>query len=114
MSPFPLVKSLRIYPIYIGYLNSIRHHIKKGTLRDHQLVRRKNCREGMRRRTQNQLQLVLIIDHDTLSWLLVYYKSLLSVLVSVPLPPLFQTPSYGPDSVRYTFLLLLINKLIKI
>ena len=28
---FPLVKSLRIYPIYIGYLNSIRHHTKKGT-----------------------------------------------------------------------------------
>jgi hypothetical protein len=27
---FPLVKSLRIYPIYIGYLNSIRHHAKKG------------------------------------------------------------------------------------
>ena len=26
-----LVKSLRIYPIYIGYLNSIRHHTKKGT-----------------------------------------------------------------------------------
>ena len=26
-----LVKSLRIYPIYIGYLNSIRHHSKKGT-----------------------------------------------------------------------------------
>ena len=24
-------KSLRIYPIYIGYLNSIRHHAKKGT-----------------------------------------------------------------------------------
>jgi hypothetical protein len=26
-----VVKSLRIYPIYIGYLNSIRHHTKKGT-----------------------------------------------------------------------------------
>jgi hypothetical protein len=26
-----LVKSLRIYPIYIGYLNSIRQHAKKGT-----------------------------------------------------------------------------------
>ena len=38
-----IAKSLRIYPIYIGYLNSIRHHTKKGTLRDHQLVRRKNC-----------------------------------------------------------------------
>ena len=30
-----------IYPIYIGYLNSIRHHTKKGAERDHQLVRRK-------------------------------------------------------------------------
>ena len=31
LKTFPLVKSLRIYPIYIGYLNSIRHHTKKGT-----------------------------------------------------------------------------------
>ena len=38
---------------------------------------------GMRRKTESQLQLVLIIDHDTLSWLLVHYKSLLSVLVTV-------------------------------
>ena len=29
--------------IYIGYLNSIRHHAKKGAQLDHQLVRRKNC-----------------------------------------------------------------------
>ena len=28
---FPLVKSLKIYPICIGYLNSIRHRAKKGT-----------------------------------------------------------------------------------
>jgi hypothetical protein len=27
--------------IYIGYLNTIKHHTKKGTFRDHQLVRRK-------------------------------------------------------------------------
>ena len=27
----PLVKGLRIYPMYIGYLNPIRHHTKKGT-----------------------------------------------------------------------------------
>jgi hypothetical protein len=32
---------------------------------------------------KGQLQLVLIIDHDPLSWLLVHYKSLLSVLVTV-------------------------------
>ena len=30
--------------------------------------------------TESQLQLVLVIDHDTLSSLLVHYKSLLSVL----------------------------------
>ena len=27
----PSGKESRIYPIYIGYLNSIRHHTKKGT-----------------------------------------------------------------------------------
>jgi hypothetical protein len=38
----------------------------------------------MRRRTVSQLQLlVLIIDHDTLSWLFVHFKSLLSVLETV-------------------------------
>jgi len=37
----------------------------------------------VRRRTESQLQLVLIIDHDTLSWLLVHYKSLLSVLETI-------------------------------
>jgi hypothetical protein len=37
----------------------------------------------MRRRPENQLQLVLIIDHGTLSWLLVHFKSLLSVLETV-------------------------------
>jgi hypothetical protein len=31
--------------------------------------------EGIRNRTESQLQLVLIIDHDTLSWLLVHFKS---------------------------------------
>jgi hypothetical protein len=33
--------------------------------------------------TESQLQLVLIIDLDTLAWLLVHYKSLLSVLETV-------------------------------
>jgi len=37
----------------------------------------------MRRRTESQLQLVLFIDHDTLSWLFVHFKSLLSVLKTV-------------------------------
>ena len=44
---------------------------------------RERERERLRRKSESQLQLVLIIDHDTLSWLLVHYKSLLSVLVTV-------------------------------
>jgi hypothetical protein len=41
-------------------------------------------RESMRR-TESQFQIVLIIDHDTLSWLFVHFKSLLSVLEPVQL-----------------------------
>ena len=33
-------------------------------------------RERERERAESQFQLVLIIDHDTLSWLLVHFKSL--------------------------------------
>jgi hypothetical protein len=56
---------------------------KKNTERERERERKKRGGRGGRRRTESQLQLVLIIDHDTLSWLLVHYKSLLSVLESV-------------------------------
>ena len=40
-------------------------------------------RERERERAPTQLQLVWFIDHDTLSWLFVHFKSLLSVLETV-------------------------------
>jgi hypothetical protein len=49
-------------------------------------IKRKNTereRERERERAPTQLQLVWFIDHDTLSWLFVHFKSLLSVLETV-------------------------------
>ena len=48
---------------------------------------REGGREGggrlLRRRTESQLQLVFIIDNDTISWLFVHFKYPLSVLETV-------------------------------